>query len=112
MRAAHTSVLGESNSAVRKELARFNLISGGLNQLAKLSALLFVDACLQILNLGCVLAHEDDQSNIGDPSSSRNSRSVVDQAPIDPEAVPDSEHVVVFQSMMHFVPSSSPIASM
>src|SRR5271155_1127781 len=68
MGAAHTAVLGESNSAARKELARFNLISRGLNELAKLPALLFINRCLQILNLGCVLAHEDGQSNIGDPS--------------------------------------------
>ena len=68
MGAAHTAVLGKSNSAVRKELAGFNLISGGLHQLAKFPALLFINDCLQILNLGCVLSHEDDQSNIGDPS--------------------------------------------
>jgi hypothetical protein len=33
MGAAHTSVLGKTDSAVRKELARFNLICGCLNQL-------------------------------------------------------------------------------
>src|SRR5271170_2029227 len=68
MGAAHTSVLGKSNSAVRKELARFNLIGRCLNELAKLPTLLFINGCLQILNLGRVLSHEDDQSNIGDPS--------------------------------------------
>src|SRR5271168_5437819 len=66
MGAAHTAVLGKSNSAVRKELAGFNLISGGLNQLAKLPALLVINRCLKILNLGCVLSYENDQSNIGD----------------------------------------------
>src|SRR5271170_1459400 len=60
MRAAHTSVLGKTDSAVRQELPRFNLIYRSLDQLAKLPALLFVNGCLQILNLGCVLAHEDD----------------------------------------------------
>jgi hypothetical protein len=33
---------------------------------AKLPALLLIDGCLQILNLGCVLSHENDQGNIGD----------------------------------------------
>src|SRR5271170_6051666 len=66
MSAAHAAVLGKADPAVRKELPRFNLISGGLNQLAKLPALLLVNGCLQILNLRCVLAHKDDQSNIGD----------------------------------------------
>src|SRR5271155_3204601 len=65
---AHTSVLGKTDSAVRKELPRFNLICSCHNQLAKLPTLLFVYGCLQILNLGCVLSHEDNQSNIRDPS--------------------------------------------
>src|SRR5271156_550116 len=68
MGAAHTPILTESNSAVRKKLAHFNLISGGLNEQAKLPTLLVINRCLQILNLGCVLAHEDDQSNIRNPS--------------------------------------------
>src|SRR5271156_6806243 len=68
MGAAHTTVLGKSNSAVRKEVAGFDLIRGCLNQLAKLPTLLLVNRCLQILNFGRVLANEDDQSNIGDPS--------------------------------------------
>ena len=67
MGAAHTPVLWETNSAVRKELPRFNLISGGLNKLAKFPTLLFINDCLQILNLGCILAHENNQSNTGDP---------------------------------------------
>src|SRR5271154_5705263 len=68
MSAAHTAVLGKADPAVRKELPRFNLISGGLNQLAKLPALLFSDGYPQILNLRCVLAHEDNQSNIRNAS--------------------------------------------
>ena len=53
---------------VRKKVPRFNLIDRCLHQLAKLAALLLVDRCFQILNLRCVLPHEDNQSNIGDPS--------------------------------------------
>ena len=40
---------------MRKELTRFNLIGRRFNQLAKFSALLVINGCLQILNLGCVL---------------------------------------------------------
>src|SRR5271170_6688278 len=54
MRAAHTAVLGESDSTVRKELTRFNLVDRRLHQLAKFPALLLINRCLQILNLGCV----------------------------------------------------------
>src|SRR5271154_3630074 len=68
MRATHTSVLGKANPAVRKELARFNLISCSLNQLAKFPSLLFINARLQILNFRRVLSHEDNQSNIREPS--------------------------------------------
>src|SRR5271154_3140335 len=68
MRAAHTAILGKSDSAVRKELPRFNLIHGCLDQLAKLPPLLLVNGGLQILNFRCALADEDDQSDIGDPS--------------------------------------------
>jgi hypothetical protein len=40
MRAAHTSVLWETDSAVGEEVARFNLADGGLNELPELSTLL------------------------------------------------------------------------
>src|SRR5271156_5648212 len=65
---AHTSVLGKTDSAVRKELPRFNLICSCLNQLAKLPTLLLIYGCLQILNLGCVLSSEDGQGVIRNPS--------------------------------------------
>ena len=53
---------------MRKELACFNLVCSCFNWLAKFPALLFINRCLQILNFGRALSHEDDQSNIRDPS--------------------------------------------
>ena len=50
MRAAHTAVLREADSAVGREVAGFDLADGGLNQLAELPPLLFSNRCLQILN--------------------------------------------------------------
>jgi hypothetical protein len=61
MRAACASVLGETDAAVREELSCLDLIDRRLNQLAKLSALIFVDRRLQVLNFGCVFSNEDDQ---------------------------------------------------
>ena len=68
MGGAHAPVLRKANSAVRKELACFNLVCSCFNWLAKFPALLFINRCLQILNFGRALSHEDDQSNIRDPS--------------------------------------------
>ena len=45
MWAAYAAVLGESNSAVGKKMARFNLVDGCLHQLTKIPALLFIDGC-------------------------------------------------------------------
>jgi hypothetical protein len=46
MRAACASILGKTDTAVREELAGFNLTDRSLNQQAKLSALIFVDSRL------------------------------------------------------------------
>lgn len=68
MRATHTAVLGKTNSAARKESARFNLIGGGLNQLAKLLALLFINGGSSDAESRCVFSNENKQSNTGDSS--------------------------------------------
>jgi hypothetical protein len=64
MRAAHTSVLRETDSAMGKEVAGFNLADGGLNELSKLSTLVFIDGSLQILNFGRAFSDENDESNV------------------------------------------------
>jgi hypothetical protein len=66
MRATFASVLRETNSAVRKELARFDLTDGCLYQLTELPAPPFINGCLQKLSFRCALSDEDNQSNIGD----------------------------------------------
>src|ERR1700752_490300 len=70
MRTGCAFVLGETNAAVREELSCLDLIDRSLNQLPKLSALIFVDGRLQILDFGCVLSNEDNQGylrNAGHP---------------------------------------------
>jgi hypothetical protein len=64
VRAACASVLRETNAAVREELSCLDLIDRSLNQLAKLSALIFVDGRLQVLNFGCVFPNKDDERNL------------------------------------------------
>src|SRR5215472_14836197 len=64
MGAAHTAVLRKSNTAVREELSRLDLVDRSLYQLAKLPALVFIYGCLQILNFRCVLSNEDNQGNL------------------------------------------------
>jgi hypothetical protein len=64
MGAAHTPVLRKSDAAVREELSRLDLIDRRLDQLAKLSALIFVDGGLHILNFRRVFPHKDDQRNL------------------------------------------------
>src|SRR6516225_8453494 len=68
MGAAHTPVLRKSNTTVREELSCLDLIDRGLNQLAKLPALTFVDRGRQILNLRCVLSYKYDQGNLRNAS--------------------------------------------
>src|SRR6516165_851507 len=64
MGAADTSVLRKSNAAVGEELSRLDLVDRGLDKLAKVPALTFVDRGLQILNFGCVLSYKYDQGNL------------------------------------------------
>ena len=64
MSAAHTSVLRETDSAVGKEVAGFNLTDRGLNELAELSTLIFIDGRLQILNFGRAFSNKDNEGNV------------------------------------------------
>ena len=64
MRAAHTAVLRETDSAVRKKVAGFNLTDRGLNELTEFSTLIFVDGSFQILNFRCTFADKDNQGNV------------------------------------------------
>src|SRR6516164_3756868 len=68
MRAAHASVLRETDPAVGKEVTGFNLTDRGLNELAELSALVFIDRRLQVLNFGCAFSDKDDEGNVGNSS--------------------------------------------
>src|SRR5229473_271572 len=66
MRAAHTSVLGKTDAAVGKELARFDLANGCFDQATVLPALFFRNGAFQILNLRMILPHEDHERHLGD----------------------------------------------
>src|ERR1700751_2693689 len=68
MRTAHASVLREADAAVRRELARFDLGNGRFDEATVLPALFFLNGCLQILNLGMILPHENHECHIGDPA--------------------------------------------
>ena len=50
-----------------KEVAGFNLTDRRLNELAKLSMLVFIDGRPQILNFGCAFSDKDNEGNIGNP---------------------------------------------
>src|SRR6266851_6580729 len=65
MRTADTAVLWESNPAVRGKMPGFDLVDCGFHHTAEFSSLFFGDRCLQILNLGHVLSHEDDHGDFG-----------------------------------------------
>jgi len=70
MRAAHTAVLWEADSTVRRELARLDLSDRGLNQTTVFSSLLVRDAGFQILNFGDAFPNEHydrDIRNSADP---------------------------------------------
>ena len=64
MRAAHASVLRETDSAVGEEVAGFNLADRSFNELAELVTLVFIDGRLQILNFGCVFSDENNEGNV------------------------------------------------
>src|ERR1700680_1031985 len=66
MRTADAAVLGEANSTVRRKLTGLDLPRSRFDQSTKFLALLFRDGRSQVLDLRHVLAHEDDQSHIGD----------------------------------------------
>src|SRR4029077_5384327 len=64
MRAADTSVLRETDAAVRKEVARLNLNDRSLNQATILTSLLVRNGCFQILNPRNAFPNEDDERHI------------------------------------------------
>ena len=65
MRAAHAAVLRETDTAVRRKLGGFDLADRRFNQATKFLALFFRDRCLQVLDFGLMLPHEDDQGHFG-----------------------------------------------
>src|SRR6266404_451660 len=65
------SILRKSNAAMGIEVTRLDLVGGGLYQSAKLLPLLLGDCCSQVLNLGSMLAHEDDQGHLRHASDPR-----------------------------------------
>src|SRR5579864_7824083 len=68
MGAAQAAVLGKADTAVRNKLSRFDLANGCLHQAPELLTLLFRDRRSQILNLGSMLPHEDDQGYFRNPT--------------------------------------------
>src|SRR5580700_579239 len=64
MSATHASVLREADTAVRGELARFDLTDCCFDEAAVFTPLLVRNGCLQVLNLGNALSNEDHQCNI------------------------------------------------
>jgi hypothetical protein len=60
MRAAHATVLWETNPAVGRESGGLDLADCGSDELAKLGALLFRNGSPKVLNLRLMLSHEDD----------------------------------------------------
>ena len=111
MGTADASVLWKTNAAVREKMAGFNLLDGGFHQLAKLPTLFVVDGCLQILNFGRGLSNKHHQGDICDSSHP----GVAGQLWIERQEAIGLFRIArscPFQSRMHFVPSSSPIASM
>src|SRR5712692_10325858 len=68
MRAAQAAVLGKADTTVRNKLSRFDLADGCLHQAPELLPLFFRDRRSQILNLGSMLPHEDDQCYFRNPT--------------------------------------------
>ena len=64
MRAAHASVLRETDAAVRRKLARFDLADGRFDETTIFASLLFRDGCFQVLNLRNAFSNEDDECDI------------------------------------------------
>src|SRR5713226_647705 len=68
MGAAQTAVLGKTDTAVCNKLSRFDLANGCLHKAPELLPLLCRDRRSQILNLGSMLPHEDDQGYFRNPT--------------------------------------------
>ena len=64
MRAADASVLRETDAAVRRKLARFDLADRRFDETAIFASLLFGDGCFQILNFRDAFSNEDDECDI------------------------------------------------
>src|SRR5713226_4570633 len=62
------AVLGKADTGVRNKLSRFDLADRCLHKAPELLALLFRDRRSQILNLGTMLPHEDDQCYFRNPT--------------------------------------------
>src|SRR3984957_4734422 len=68
MRAAHASVLRETDTAVRGKSAGFDLADCRFDETAAFSPLLVRNDGLQVLNLRTALSNEDDQSSLLNPA--------------------------------------------
>ena len=66
MRAADAAVLREADTAVGRELTRFDLANRCFNETPVFVALFFRDGCSQILNLGMMFPHEHHERHIAD----------------------------------------------
>jgi len=67
MGTTHTAILRKADTAVGRELSRFDLTDRGGHKLAKFPALFLGNGCPQVLNLRMMLAYEDDKSDVSDP---------------------------------------------
>ena len=113
MRAASTQPFcGKRIPLWGRELTGFNLADGSLNELAKLVTLIFIDGSLQILNFGCAFFGRKQRGQRLKFRPSRNNKSAGDRALTGLEAARRTGDLIIFQSMMHLLSSTSPIASM
>ena len=64
MRAANTPVLRETDSTMRRELARLDESDRGFNQTTILASLLVRDGCFQVLNFRKALSDKSNNRDI------------------------------------------------
>jgi hypothetical protein len=65
---ADSVVLGKTNTAMRIEVTGLNLALGCFYEPTEPFSLLFRDRRSQVLNLGCMLPHEDDECYFRNPA--------------------------------------------
>src|SRR5216683_960633 len=68
MGATQAAVLGKADTAVRNKLSSFDLADRCFHEAPEFLPLFFRDRRSQILNLGSMLPHEDDQCHFRNPT--------------------------------------------